>query len=278
MEETPRPDGACAPDSPPAEKRKQFAVLGVELNTPDGPLRGKVQVDTGPMALSELVPTAYELTGIVAARANRKQEAVGKTISCRAGCAACCRQMVPLSAPESFYLMDRIEEMDPIQRAWLMGRFESIVEELEAEDMIGAMLDIMVGADESRSLNKKYFAMQLPCPFLVDEACSIYAHRPVACREYNVTSPAAWCRDPFGFGVEKVPMPLPLSAPLAWLTAELTGEPPALIPLTLVPGWVAEHPELRTRTWPGLDLFKRFMAMAAGDGRKDSPPSRPSPD
>jgi Fe-S-cluster containining protein len=267
------PSGATEPpfDPAPAEKGKQFAVLGVELNTPDGPMRGKVQVDTGPMRLSELVQTAYELTGVVTSRANKKQETLGKSISCRAGCAACCRQMVPLSPPEAFYLMDMIDSLDSIKRAWLLGRFESIVAQLEAENMIQGMLDIVIGADESRTLNKKYFAMQLACPFLVDESCSIHADRPVACREYNVTSPALWCSDPFGNGVEKVPMPIPLSAPLAWLTAELVGGPPALIPLTLMPQWVAEHEELRQRTWPGLELFKKFMAVAAGEGRKDPP-------
>jgi Fe-S-cluster containining protein len=261
---------ALEPSRTPAEKGEQFAIMGVEINTPDGPLRGKVKVDLGPMRLSELVSTAHELTMVLSTRANRKQEAMGKPISCRAGCGACCRQMVPMSPPEAFHLMDLIDSFDPVKRAWILGRFDAVVDRLEDEEMIAPMLDIIIGADPHRAVNKKYFAMQLACPFLVDETCSIHADRPVACREYNVTSPALWCRDPFGNGVEKVPMPIPLSAPLSWLTAELTGEEPALIPLVLVPRWVAGHEDLRVKTWPGLHLFKKFMKVASGEGPRNA--------
>lgn len=256
------------PPPNPTEKGVHYAVMGVEINTPDGPVRGKVKVDLGPMRLSELVTTAHELTGVLATRANRKQEGLGKHITCKAGCGACCRQMVPLSPPEAFHLMDLVDSFDTLKRSWMLGRFDSVVQRLEAEEMIAPMMDIIVGADPHRAVNKKYFSLQLACPFLVDENCSIHADRPVACREYNVTSPALWCQDPFGYGVQKVPMPIPLSAPLSWLTAELTGEQPALIPLTLVPRWVAEHEELRTKTWPGLELFKKFMFVASGEGQK----------
>jgi hypothetical protein len=59
-------------------------------------------------------------------------------------------------------------------------------------------------------------------------------------------------------------MPLPLSVALARTTAEVTGGEPVLIPLTLVPRWVAAHPEWRDSTWPGLELFQKFMAHAGG--------------
>ena len=106
---------------------------------------------------------------------------------------------------------------------------------------------------------KQYFNLQMPCPFLREESCTIHPHRPVACREYNVTSPASWCADPYSHDIVKVRMPLPLSAPLALLTAHITGSKPYLIPLTLVPLWVAEHTELRKRQWPGLELFQQFI-------------------
>src|SRR5512140_196620 len=248
------------------QRGRTYAVMGVELNTPEGPIRGRVRVDTGPLRLSELVTTAYELTGVRATRAEKQQEKLGRRITCGPGCAACCRQMVPLSPPEAFYVMDVVDSFDPIKQAWMLGRFDTVVKLLEEENMIGPMLDIIIGADPHRAVNKKYFAMQIACPFLVDEMCSIHDERPVACREYNVTSPAMWCIDPFANGVEKVPMPIPLSAPLSWVTSKLTGEPPALIPLVLLPRWVAEHDELRQRTWPGLELFKMFMGVAAGEG------------
>lgn len=250
-------------------------MMAVTLGTPDGTIRGQVRVDAGPMRLADLVPTAHELTGVIAARANRWAEREGRTITCRAGCGACCRQMVPLSAPEAFHLLEMVQGLDPLRRAYHLGRFEEIQARLEVEKMVEPMLDLAVGADPQRSLNRKYFAMQMACPFLVGESCSIHPDRPVACREYNVTSSALWCRDPFGNAVEKVPMPIPLSASLAWLTADLTGSPPALIPLTLVPWWVAGHQELGRRNWPGLELFRKFMEIAGGPPRVDDAAGQP---
>jgi len=44
-------------------------------------------------------------------------------------------------------------------------------------------------------------------PFLDDEACSIHAERPLACREFLVTSAAKHCAQPSDRTVERVPLP-----------------------------------------------------------------------
>jgi hypothetical protein len=67
--------------------------------------------------------------------------------------------------------------------------------------------------------------------------------------------------------VEKVKMPLPLSAPLSRLAARLTGTEIRLIPLTLAPRWVGEHSDLRERMWPGLELFIDFMNEIGKKGK-----------
>lgn len=234
-------------------------MFTIEFNTPLGPIRGKVEVDTGPMRLVDLVPTAYELTNILVARANRQEEKFGRKISCRSGCGACCCQMVPLSAPEAFYLADLMDSFEDEKREDLFGRFETIAHELERKKMIDQLLDPEYLDDPVLAIARQYFHLQMPCPFLIDGSCSIYEHRPVACREYNVTSPASWCSDPYRHEITKVPMPIPLSAPLARLTGKLTSSKPRLIPLTLAPRWVMEHLDLRKRQWPGLELFKQFI-------------------
>jgi hypothetical protein len=95
--------------------------------------------------------------------------------------------------------------------------------------------------------------------------------RPVPCRDYNVTSAAEHCRDPYSLPIEKVPTPLAMTAPLADLTAELTGEPARLIPLTLALNWVADHRELGEQKWPSERLLKGLLgkcAPAAATGGK----------
>lgn len=238
----------------------EFHVRTIELHTPNGVLRGKVGVRNGPMALATLAPTVYQMTGVLVERANQLEILAGRTISCCAGCGACCRQMVPLSPPEAFHLMDVIDSFEPERRQAVLGRFERIVDQLDARGMIGRLLDPQDTGEATLPVAREYFMLGLACPFLVDESCSIHPQRPVACRDYNVTSPAEWCARPYEHEIAKVPMPLPLSTALARLTARLSGEKACLIPLTLVPRWVSEHAALRARRWPGPKLFDLLQA------------------
>lgn len=264
------PTPAGAPDRPGAAAR-QVAIHKVELMTPDGMIRGRVQVDMGPMRISDLVPTAFELTQVLGMKAEQRSERLGLKVSCKAGCGACCRQMVPLSPPEAYFMADMLDRMEDLRRARLVGRFEKIEAHLESLNMVGQLLSAESGSSPVRALSRTYFALQMACPFLEDESCSIHPDRPVACRDYSVTSPASFCRDPYTFPVEVVPMPMPLSLALARLFADLTDTEPTLIPLTLAPRWVREHPEWRSSTWPGLELFERFMIEAGGPAEAPPP-------
>ncbi len=231
----------------------------VELPTPDGVIRGKVGVTSGPMRLAGLVPTACHLTDALVERATGLEQEAGRSLSCRAGCGACCRHMVPVSPPEAFHLMDVVESFRPERRQVALERFDRTASALDERKMIDELLDPEVVTEPVLPVARQYFALDLPCPFLADESCSIHPHRPVACRDYNVTSPAAWCAQPYEHEIAKIPMPLPLSVPLARLTGRLTREKPCLIPLALVPRWAGARTELRGRQWPGPELFDRFL-------------------
>lgn len=231
----------------------------VELPVPDGVVRGKVAVTTGQMRLSGLVRIAYALTDAMVTRANDLEIGNGHTIFCRAGCGVCCRHMVPVSPPEAFYLMEHIDSFDSGRRRAVLKRFEGIVDTLTRHDMIDELLEPAYTDEPILPAAREYFRLCLACPFLIDEACSIHPHRPIACRDYNVASPPEWCRQPYEHEVAKVPMPLPFSAPLARLTAAVTGEKPCLIPLSLVPHWVGKHAKQCKRQWPGTDLFDMFL-------------------
>ncbi|HUU45244.1 MAG TPA: YkgJ family cysteine cluster protein [Acidobacteriota bacterium] len=265
--------------APGENPERRMVMRAVELRTADGVLRGQVTIDTGPMRLSELVPTACELTNVLVTRAGHREKREGRSVSCRAGCGACCRQMVPLSPPEVFYVADLVATLKPDLRRLISHRFTKVVDVLEKEDLIGQLLDPEYTDEPVLAIARTYFGLGLPCPFLLAESCSIHQHRPVACREYNVTSPADWCGDPYNHEIAKIPMPLPFSAPLARLTGELTGTKPRLIPLTLALSWAAENADLRRRTWPGLELFEQFMGLlGTAPGPVDLPLDRPGSD
>jgi Fe-S-cluster containining protein len=219
-----------------------------------------VQVSTGPMRLAELVPSAFELTDILVMRAIARETKAGSRVTCRAGCGVCCSQMVPVSPPEAFYIADMMSSLGGEMLDSIRQRFEVIEAVIEQRNMTDPLMDPEYSDDPFLAIARDYFSLHLPCPFLVDASCGIYEHRPVACRDFNVTSPAEWCADPYTHEVAKVQRVMPLSAPLARLAAALTGSKPRLIPLSLVPHWVRENAEVGHLTWNGLELFQQFMA------------------
>jgi Fe-S-cluster containining protein len=214
------------------------------------------------MRLAELVPLAFELTDLLARRSAESERRNGRVVSCRAGCGACCRQMVPLSAPEVFHVGGVLAQLAAERQAVLRQRFESAGAVLERTGLRARIGAPELSEEEEMSAIRDYFGLGLPCPFLDDESCSIHARRPVACRQYSVTSPAEWCAEPLRHRIVRLPMPRPLAECLAKLAAEVTGLPFRLIPLTLAPVWARTHREIGERTWPASELFRRFMALA----------------
>ena len=124
-------------------------------------------------------------------------------------------------------------------------------------------------------INRAYYALRLPCIFLENEACSIYEHRPAACREYLVTSPPELCQDTEKNPVRELPIPIRAGTVLALLWAELTRGPVGLIPLPVAFQWVETHRALLDQIWNGLNLFDKaldglakFLQQALGSGHR----------
>ncbi len=167
-------------------------------------------VPAGPATVEQLLPILRGLSSLFAERATNQLEAEGRAISCRAGCGACCRQLVPLAPSEARALARLVDALPEPRRSLIRGRFESALERLEAADLLGRM-GTRTPAERS-ALGTAYFRLGIACPFLEDESCSIHPDRPMACREYLVTSPAENCRTPRADTIEKVVLeadPLP---------------------------------------------------------------------
>ncbi len=238
------------------------ALFEVDFKTPLGSIRGQVAIEDEPMRLAELVPTALELTNNLANRAARREEKSGRKITCCAGCGACCCQLVMVSLPEAFYIADMIETLDENFRKDLHRRFDRVVAELERHQMIDELMNPRLHESGTNfPIVQQYFDLKLPCPFLIEESCAIHPNRPVPCRDYNVTSDAVLCADPYHNEISKVPMPVALTIPLAQIAAFLTRSKLHLIPLVLVPRWVSTNTELRQRQWPGHELFQQFLQI-----------------
>ena len=236
-------------------------LLDLTLDTPDGELRARVGVPSGPIRLAELAYNALGLDQRLVALAERREARQGRAISCRKGCGACCRHLVPLSPPEAWMMADVVASMPEPRRRAVYGRFEAAVRELEKHGFRERLMQGVETDEAVRELARAYFALWLDCPFLEEESCSIHAVRPSICREYMVTTPAELCADPFGQPVRRISVSVRLSKALARLAAELLGGEPQLIPLPLGLAWAAEHAEEGRREWDGRTMLERLLTL-----------------
>jgi Fe-S-cluster containining protein len=162
------------------------------------------------VSVERLLPILRGLSSLFAERATNQLEAERGAVSCRAGCGACCRQLVPLAPSEARALARLVDALPEPRRSLIRGRFESALRRLAAADLLSRMRTHT--AEERAALGKAYFQQGIACPFLEDESCSIHPDRPMACREYLVSSPAENCRTPRVDNIEKVTLeadPLP---------------------------------------------------------------------
>ena len=184
-----------------------------------------LSVPAGPVTVEALLPILRGLSSLFSDRATARAEAAGRPISCRAGCGACCRQLVALAPSEARAIARLVDAMPEPRRTVIRQRFDAALQRL------GDLIDRMpTGTDEERTeLSFEYFKLGIACPFLEDESCSIHPDRPMACREYLVSSPAENCRAPRPDNTDKLALdayPLP-----ALVEVEAGGWTPLLLAL-----------------------------------------------
>ena len=176
----------------------------------------------------------------------------GKAISCRKGCGACCRQLVPVSPTEGEALLTLVEALPRERRKAVRTRFA----EAEAR-IVAAGLHERAGRSD-REMSVAYFALGVACPFLEEESCSIHPDRPLVCREYLVTSPAELCAGPAQEGVTPVPVPK-----LSLAAQRLQDESDTWFPLAMLFAW-SRKPRALAKRRSGPEWVQRFLRGVAG--------------
>lgn len=188
----------------------------------------------------------------------------GEEISCRAGCGACCRQLVPVSELEALHLAHLVESMPVDRRERVIQRFHQACAQAEpplrkfyASTGDAAVEEIGKAADP-------YFALGIPCPFLEQERCSIHPDRPSVCREYLVTSPPEHCARMDGAGVKRVPVPSTVSSALFRFSVGSERAAPEVMPLIESLNWAAAHKNEPEPLIPAGELFRGFIREISG--------------
>jgi len=206
-----------------------------------------ITVPTASVPAAEIMPALQGLVNAVVEAAE-----AGHTISCRKGCGACCRQLVPVSRTEGERLLQLVETMPAERRRALSTRFSA------AEAAIDRTGLKERGDRSDRELSVAYFAQGIACPFLEDESCSIHPERPLVCREYLVTSPAELCSGPAQEGVTPVAVPK-----VSMAARGLQDERDDWFPLALLMVWRRTCPR-KTVKRTGPEWVQRFLKGVAG--------------
>jgi Fe-S-cluster containining protein len=190
--------------------------------------------------------------------------AEGKSVSCHAGCFACCHQLVVVSPLEAHAIAGYLDEHPELQEA-AQHRLEEWEAQVSETPALKEALEAFSAADGYLSgeaggaLEEAYWQAHLPCPFLAEGLCSIYPARPFACREHLVVSDPVLCAEnpdaavPAGTHME-------FRAVANWVGARAFFLADRLIPLPRALEYTRERGEEARREAPGEQVLQEAEA------------------
>jgi Fe-S-cluster containining protein len=260
----------------------------VNLRVNGQPVALEMTVPAKPVKLHRILPIFQQLTNTFVDAGVAAAEAEGKSISCAAGCGACCRQPVPIAEAEIHQIAELVEAMPEPRRGEIKARFADGAARIRAAGWFdafeacierGRSMPYDEAARRQVDVVLEYFRQGVPCPFLDDESCSIHADRPLACREYLVTSPAQDCAIPTADKVRKVDMVLRPSRSLAAISRTGHTRDHSLLllirALELAEAHAGDLPEKTGSDWM-MEFFRHATSAPAEPGApnpEDRPPS-----
>jgi len=226
-------------------------------------------VPAGPMQARRVLPLFQGLANQVVDLAVKGVTEQGETVSCKAGCGACCRYIVPISRTEARQLRALVDAMPEPRRSEVRARFADAVARLEASGMLADVRAFdALPVEHFRTVHPRYLALRIPCPFLEDESCSIHAQRPLICREYLVTSPPELCGE-IPPTVSKVTLP----GFVSYAVTKLEGTDPrdSRLALVLALEWTEAHAGDEEATRPALEWIDKMLEGMTGKPAHESP-------
>lgn len=175
-------------------ENEDWVTGNIRINLGGQPLDLQMTVPTKPVKPQRMLPIFRQMTNSFVKMAETAVESAGGKISCRKGCAACCRQAIPLSEIEAYQIAEMVEAFPEPRRSEIKKRFETAwhhFSDIGWFERLDASFNL--SPEERSKIIVEYFQEKIDCPFLEDECCSIHETRPLGCREYLVTSPAENC-------------------------------------------------------------------------------------
>jgi Fe-S-cluster containining protein len=202
-------------------KKKNRVNVNFELNISGDTLKLEAPVLDAKTSAVELIPAFQAFTNQVVELSIKLTERQGKTISCKAGCGACCKQPVPVTLLEVEHI-DRVVKKMPEQKQQqvraIFAHHLKVVEEAGLLEKLKSLPDLE--SDQRHQLAADYFKLGLECPFLENQSCGIYKDRPLECREFLVTSDPRHCAALDPLGIEHIDQQLHMASALRKLSID----------------------------------------------------------
>lgn len=107
----------------------------------------------------------------------------GYTVTCGRKCSACCSEPAVCSKQEAEVMADAYRSLPEEDQARVRDELRSWLERFEQAGFLG----------KEHVQLYEYRKAKLPCPFLKDQECSIYASRPLCCRGHMALGPREKC-------------------------------------------------------------------------------------
>ena len=243
------------------ESRPEMLTASLEIAVAGRKVALQVDVPAAPVSPRRILPLVHGLTDVAVQASVDAQSA---PVSCTKGCGACCRQLVPISVVEARAIHALVGEMEEPRRSAVVARFADACRRTEEAGLGDDLRDFsrLRGIPEMNAFGMAYFRLGIPCPFLEDESCSIHPERPIACREYLVTSPPEHCSAPEQERVEGVVLNRKVSAVINQLGADKSRRFARWVPLILALDWADSHPDdLPPRS--GVEWLREFFGELA---------------
>jgi Fe-S-cluster containining protein len=235
------------------EKKTTHRKVELNLEIIDESVLFQIDVIPIMIKISEIVPLVRELSSKISDIIRTKLNEHGNSIPCHKGCSTCCGYLVPLSVPEAFRLREEVISMPENHRKAVLKSFltssKKILDE-KPEDL--NLLSI-------NQISEWYSSLELICPLLSDDICSIYDNRPAVCREYLVTG--IECKNTHEGNFHKIDWPVSIAEALGLLSAEFEQIDTESIMLPLALPWAEENLNRDTKKYPSEEIVQRLIAI-----------------
>jgi Fe-S-cluster containining protein len=222
----------------------EWVTGNVTLTIGNTPLNMQMTVPAKPVKPMRMLPILQAMTSSFVGMSVQAEETLGRKISCQKGCGACCSQPVPLAEMEAYPIAELVENMPEPRRSEIKQKFEDACAHFREIGWFDRLEECPTASPETQEkVVMEYFHEGVSCPFLEDQSCSIHQDRPLACREYLVTSPAENCSRPTAVGIKMVNLLVKTSETLRHVGHSENLQKLGFVPMIRSLEWAEKYPE-----------------------------------